>query len=187
VHLPSGFSYEAWIEGLKTGRSFVSTGPMLFATLNGKTAGYNFKVPARATDPPRFVLKGEVVSAEPVERIELVVNGEIIRTLQPSGRRGHSGAHESPFEEMVPLASSGWIAVRCWEERGGGRFRFAHTAPWFVEVEGRPLQPRREEAEFLVRQVESEIARSSPLLSSQALEEYHRALSTYQNIARTAK
>jgi len=77
--------------------------------------------------------------------------------------------------------------VRCWEERAQGRFRFAHTAPWFVEVEGRPLQPHREEAEFLVRQVEAEIARSSSVLSSQALEEYRRALNIYRSIARTAK
>jgi hypothetical protein len=91
------------------------------------------------------------------------------------------------FEETVQLEGSGWIAVRCWEERGQGRFRFAHTGPWFVEVEGRPLQPRREEAEFLVRQVEAEIAHSSPLLSPQALEEYRRALSSYQSIVRTAR
>ena len=102
-------------------------------------------------------------------------------------RRGQSGAHQSYFEETVEIEESGWIAMRCWEERAQGRFRFAHTAPWFVEVEGRPLQPRREEAEFLVQQVEVEIAHSSAVLSSQELEEYRRALNIYQSIARTAK
>jgi peptidoglycan/xylan/chitin deacetylase (PgdA/CDA1 family) len=187
VHLPSGFSYAAWIKGLKAGRSFVSTGPMLFATVNGEAAGYDFTRPAQATDHMRFSINGEAVSAEPVDRIEVIVNGEVVRTLHPAARRGHAGAQEYRFDETVQLESSGWIAVRCWEERGAGRFRFAHTAPWFVEVKGRPLRPRREEAEFLVRQVEAEIARSSTLLSSQALEEYRRAMSIYQSIARTAK
>ncbi len=187
VHLPGGFSYEAWINGLKTGRSFVTTGPMLFATANGEDPGHNFKSLARSTNRQPFAVNGEVVGVEPVDRIEVVVNGEVVRALHPNSRRGQSGAHQSFFEETVQLEGSGWIAVRCWEARGQGRFRFAHTAPWFVEVEGRPLRPRREEAEFLVRQAEAEIERSSPLLPSQALEEYRQALSTYQSIARTAK
>ena len=187
VHLPRGFRYEAWINGLKTGRSFVTTGPMLFGTVNGEDPGYSFKSQASAADQQRFAAKGEVVSAEPIDKIEVVVNGEVVRTLHPASRRGQSGAHESYFEETVQLEGSGWIALRCWEERGHGRFRFGHTAPWFVEVEGRPLQPRREEAEFLARQVEAEIARSSPVLPPQALGEYREALSIYQSIARNAK
>ena len=31
VYLPDGFSYPGWIDGLDAGRSFVTTGPMLFA------------------------------------------------------------------------------------------------------------------------------------------------------------
>src|SRR6185369_9770425 len=162
VHLPGGFDYEAWINGLKAGRSFVTTGPMLFATVNGEDPGYGFKSIVRAKDHQRFSVKGEVMSAEPIGRIEVVVNGDVIRTTHTASRRGQSGAYESSFEETVEIEGSGWIAVRCWEERGLGRFRFAHTAPWFVEVEGRPLRPRREEAEFLVNQVEAEITRSAP-------------------------
>ena len=187
VHLPRGFSYQTWINGLKAGRSFVTTGPMLFATVNGEDPGYGFKRLARAEEKQRFAIRGEVMSAEPIDTIEVVVNGEVVRTIHPTSRRGQSGAHQSSFEETVELEESGWIAVRCWEERAQGRFRFAHTAPWFVEVEGRPLQPRREEAEFLVQQVEVEIAHSSAVLSSQELEEYRRALNIYQSIARTAK
>ncbi len=129
VHLPRGFSYEAWINGLKTGRSFVTTGPMLFATVNGDDPGYGFKRLARSEDKQRFAVKGEVVSAEPIDKIELVVNGEVVRAIHPTPRRGQSGAHQSYFEETVEIEESGWIAVRCWEERAQGRFRFAHTAP----------------------------------------------------------
>src|SRR5262245_42408114 len=34
VHLPNGFNYDDWLKGLNAGRSFVTTGPMLFAELN---------------------------------------------------------------------------------------------------------------------------------------------------------
>src|SRR5437870_9803203 len=63
VHLPRGFDYEAWLNGLKAGRSFVTTGPMLFATVNGQDAGCVFKSPFRAEDKHRFEVKGDVVSA----------------------------------------------------------------------------------------------------------------------------
>src|SRR5262245_30604918 len=43
VHLPRGFSYEAWVKGLNEGRSFVSTGPMLIAQVDGKDPGEWFK------------------------------------------------------------------------------------------------------------------------------------------------
>jgi hypothetical protein len=54
-------------------------------------------------------------------------------------------------------------------------------------VEGKPLRPRREEAEFLVKRVEEEIARSNALLSPAALEEYRQALGIFEKIARAAK
>src|SRR5262245_48972138 len=64
VHLPQGFSYEAWLSGLKAGRSFVTTGPMLMVTVNDKDTGENF-----ATDLADFPLRihGEVISAQPIE------------------------------------------------------------------------------------------------------------------------
>jgi len=187
VHLPRGFGYGAWINGLKAGQSFVTTGPMLFATVNGEDPGFGFKNPTQVKDRQRFSVKGEVVSVDPIDKLEVVVNGEVVRTVHPTSRRGQTGAQESQFEETVELERSGWIAARCWEERAQGLFRFAHTAPWFVEAAGQPQQPRREEAEYLVQQVEAEIARSGPVLSSAAMEEYRRALSIYQSIARTAK
>ena len=187
VHLPRGFSYEAWVNGLKSGRSFVTTGPMLFAAVNGEDAGHVFKSPLGAKDKQRFHVEGDVVSAERVGRIEVIVNGEVVRTTNSVATRTRTGAHRSHFNEEVELNGSGWIAVRCWEERENGRFHFAHTAPWFVEADGLPLRPRREEAEFLVKRVEEEIARSRDVLSSEALDEYRRALSIYRSIAQTAK
>src|SRR5262249_20060434 len=38
-----GFSYDAWVKGLNAGRSFVTTGPMLLAELNGRDPGEVFR------------------------------------------------------------------------------------------------------------------------------------------------
>jgi len=42
VHCPKGFTDEAWVRGLNEGRSFVTTGPMLFVHVNGQPPGTRF-------------------------------------------------------------------------------------------------------------------------------------------------
>lgn len=185
VHLPGGFNYDAWVNGLKVGRSFVTTGPMLITTVGGEQSGHIFNV--RANGKQSFRVKGEVASVERATKVEIIVNGDVRESIVPKSTRNASGANEAHFEAEVEMDGSGWVAVRCWEERENGRFRFAHTAPWFVEAEEKPLRPRRDEAEFLVNRVEEEIARSGALLPPTALEEYRRALSIYQALARTAR
>src|SRR5204862_1084447 len=43
VHVGKDFSYGAWVKGLNEGRSFVTTGPMLLAELNGREPGEVFR------------------------------------------------------------------------------------------------------------------------------------------------
>ena len=44
VHCPDGFGYEAWLAGLKAGRSVVSTGPFLEATVDEQLPGHVFRL-----------------------------------------------------------------------------------------------------------------------------------------------
>lgn len=180
VHLPDGFSYENWFRGLDAGRSFVTTGPMLLATVEDKDPGQRlpFGVGAR----PLVRLAGEVLSENPIEEVEIVVNGTVARQLRAASTPNADGAFVTRFDEPVQLEGSGWLAVRCWESRPGGRMRFAHTAPWFVEVEGAALRPKRHEVEFLVRRVQDELARSRDVLPPAALDEYRRALTAYERL-----
>ena len=111
-----------------------------------------------------FQVKGKIVSEEPLSFIEVLQDGIAVSTIMPQNRPTPEGARESDFSAEVDFEGSGWIAVRCWEDRPGGRFRWAHTAPWHVEVPGKPVQPRREEKEFLLERMRFEIARSEGVL-----------------------
>jgi len=130
VHVGKDFTYDAWVEGLNEGRSFVTTGPMLLAELDGKDPGAVFR---------------------------------------PSGD------------------GSSWLAVRCYEEGPDRRARFAHTAPWHVEVDGKPLRPRRAEVEYLVKRVEEQLKRSANVLPEAALAEYREGLRAYRELLKTAR
>ncbi|HUG90458.1 MAG TPA: CehA/McbA family metallohydrolase [Planctomycetaceae bacterium] len=194
VQLPEGFSYERWLDGLRRGRSFVTTGPMLFAQAEdaaglpaesggvgpeGRDPGATFR---HATGPVKLRVAGTAKSEHPLAFLEVVVNGRVAKTMFAANRAGGSGERESPFSVDVPLESSGWLCVRTFEERPDGRVRFAHTAPWWVEIEGRPLRPRREEREYLVGRMEAEIERSRAILPPAALAEYAAALERFEQL-----
>ncbi len=179
VHLPDGFSYERWIDALRKGRSFVTTGPMLLAEVDGKQPGATFQL---GESGGKLRVSGRVESAHPLSTIEIIRSGESVKTFFPQNKRTERGAYESTFDAEIACEESGWLAVRCFEDAPGGRVRFAHTAPWHVKAEGKPLRPRREEVEYLVGRMRDEIARGREVLPAAAMAEYERALAEYRAI-----
>jgi hypothetical protein len=184
VHCPEGFNYDTWIRGLGQGRSFVTTGPMLLVRVNGQEPGHTFRAAAGDVE---CHLTGAALSSQPLARIEIIVNGEVIRAVKPANHKAMPAGYASPIDEKLTIASSSWLAVRCFENHPDERVRFAHSGPFHLEVAGKPLRPRRAEIEFLVKRVEEQIARSAGLLPQPALEEYHEALRVYQELAKEAR
>jgi hypothetical protein len=185
VHLDGPFSYEAWIKGLGAGRSFVSTGPMLLATVDGRDPGHLFK---RADARPHPVtVQGSVFSAAPVSEVEVIVNGDTIRRIPLQSKRTAEGGYEASFSHREPVAATGWVAVRCWEQNEPGRWRFAHTGPVWFETPGQAPRPRHDEIAFLIARTREEIERSRALLPAEALAEYQKALQVYEELAKSAR
>jgi hypothetical protein len=185
VHCLDGFSYDSWLAGLKQGRSFVTTGPMLFVRVNEQEPGHIFK--PDKPEPRDYQIHGSAISEHPLDRIEVVINGEVARTLKPANRKTAQGAYESAIDERLAIDSTSWLAVRCFEARADRRVRFAHTGPFHIESAGKPLRPRRAEVDFLIKRVEDQIARSKELLPAAAIAEYEEALRAYQEIAKMAR
>ena len=183
VNCPGGFSYDAWVRGLDGGASFVTTGPMLPVRVNGQNPGTTFRATAGKQE---YRVTGEALSALPLDRVEVVVNGEVAHTIKPANKPREPGGYASGIDETLTLDGSAWLAVRCYEALPKGRVRFAHTGPVHVEVVGKPLRPRAAEINFLIRRVEEQITRSKDVLPPAALEEYQEALRTYQAVKAAA-
>lgn len=201
VHLPDGFSYEAWMKGLNAGRSFVTTGPLLLSSVivaprASSVRGGREPDPAKVENSNTFKLgagrKGDflvwsrAVSARPLSRLEIVSAGEVLRSIKPANEPLEGGGFENAVSEVVSLDKSTWLAVRCYEPQADGRLRFAHSAPTHIDIEGKPLHPRPEEIQYLIRRVEAELARHAGTLPEAALDEYRTALAKYQAIAKAA-
>src|SRR5262249_38054969 len=85
VHIRKEFSYEAWVKGLNKGRSFVTTGPMLLAEMDGERPGEVFRPSGKG--PHSFHLSGRTASAQPLARIEVVMNGKVAKRIKPANRQ----------------------------------------------------------------------------------------------------
>src|SRR6185503_3423123 len=69
VRVDGEFSYAGWIQGLKAGRTFVTNGPMLEFDAGGTV---------RLQGPGDVPVKASATSLTPIERFEIVANGEIV-------------------------------------------------------------------------------------------------------------
>jgi peptidoglycan/xylan/chitin deacetylase (PgdA/CDA1 family) len=182
VHLDEPFNFDAWMRGLSAGRSFVTTGPMILAKTDGEWPGATFQ----ATSAKDHQLDCTVLSEQPLEAIELIVNGAVTR-FEPKNEKSDSGSFESKVLTHFSPETTSWLAWRCFEKRPNNRFRFAHTAPWHFDVTGKPLRPRKMEAEWLVARVKEEIARSQGIAPENLITDYRRSLDIYEQITKTAQ
>ena len=184
AHCSDGFSFESWLTSLAAGRSFVTTGPILQIAVNGlqpsgvirqtaEVASYNIIVDAWTP--------GTAV------RVELLDAGMEIASSSSSAGTIGLGLPKNTLIVNHRVRSSTWLAARCFEVLPGGRERFAHSAPVFIDVPGKPLRPRKAEVEYLVSRVQREIERNTGVLTDGELAEFREALAAYQALAATAK
>src|SRR5215467_5768469 len=72
---PDGpLSYDSWIEGIRKGRTFISTYPLLEFSVNGKEAGEAISLKG----PAKLKVKARAGSIENYEVLEIVVNGRVV-------------------------------------------------------------------------------------------------------------
>jgi hypothetical protein len=134
VHTGKDLTWGKWWEGLKAGRSFVTNGPLLRATANGEMPGHIFA--AESGKEIEVDIAASIVSNDPIRAVEVVRDGDVIKTLRPK---------ESSFKcefSKITFRESGWFLVRAIADVPN-TFRFASTAPFYVEIGGKKkVQPR---------------------------------------------
>lgn len=189
VEVPGEFTYERWIKNLNAGRSFVTTGPMLLVQFNDHPAGSAFH------NAHEIRVQGRAASRRPLDRIEIVVNGELARTIRPDNRpldatqrspATGDGGYETVLDERISIEHSSWVAVRCFEPQSDGRVRYAHSAPAHYELDG-PVRPRRAEVRYFVERMDQEIQRNRGVLAPEEIAEYEQARSAYLKLMPLAR
>jgi hypothetical protein len=125
VHVDKRFDHERWWEGLRAGRSFVTNGPLLRAEADGQLPGHVFT--AAAGKEVRVELKARLTTRDPIRALEIIKDGQVERKVPYDDWR-KTGTLGS-----VTFKKSGWFLVRAIADNPK-TFRFASTAPFYVEV-----------------------------------------------------
>src|SRR5262249_33432247 len=109
VHLDGPLSYKGWIDGLKAGKSFVTNGPMLTFTANGKEPGAVLAV----GEKPKLRLKAAARSPFPLTKAELVHNGKGTRYRHT--RQGRAGGDTGSGGRVGERGLAGVPRRRAWD------------------------------------------------------------------------
>ncbi len=128
VHVPGPFRIGPYLEALKAGRSFVTTGPLLDFRVEGARPGEAAGQGGEAAWTLTLAHTG------PVAQVDLIVNGETVDTVS-----GLDGPGVRELTGSVSLPAGGWVAARAhggkesWPGMNGSVF--AQTSPvWIGEV-----------------------------------------------------
>ena len=131
VALPDGGPSDVmWWDALRQGRSFVTNGPLLRATVNSQLPGHTF----RMFEGEKLMLDVALTLtvADPVEYVDVVFNGEAIYHA-----RLDEYAKQGGKIPALPITQSGWLLIRVVTQHEAS-YRFATTAPYYVELDGKP-------------------------------------------------
>jgi TolB protein len=149
VHVDGPLSVATWLEGVRRQRTFVSTGPLLFLNVVGREPGDEITLDASA--PEALGVRAEAVSIAPMDRLEIVVNGTVARTVAAT-----DSLHVS-LDADVAMPRGGWIAARVLGPSSRyvtDSYAFAHTSPVYVVRDGRPFRSAAD-ARFLADAIDA--------------------------------
>jgi TolB protein len=187
VRVQGPLTLQSWMAGIKAGRTFGTTGPLLFLTVDGKEPGSEIALSAgeRASLP----VHAEAVSIAPLDTLDIVVNGKVAATARPTVREGVTRV---TFDGAVEIPDGGWIGARV---KGpvsryvSDSYAFAATSPVYVVRGGRKFTSAAD-ADFLARVVKAiweRVDARSPWRSDAERQRFHDAIvkaeSVYHTIA----
>jgi hypothetical protein len=141
VHCGGEFSDAAWWEGLAAGRVFVTNGPLLRPTVEGRPPGYVFQI--EPGQPLTLEIGLNLATRVPVEYLQIIKNGAAAAEVRLADWKDKKG-------KLPPVTfdASGWFLVRA-VTNNPQMYQFASSGPYYVELAGRPRISKKSVQFFL--------------------------------------
>ena len=204
------FTYQSWIDALNSGNTFITNSPMLFCTVDDKNPGEQINI----LKPKAVKIVAEVYSQLPVDRLEIIVNGEVI-----AEKVIEKGQNHARLEIEYTPDKSVWIAARTHQYNqkdvmGGVSFSkrrdvgagttllnnyygtlrpetaFAHTSPGYVIIDNKPIRSV-DDAKYFIKYLENAISwlqQSGSFPSKKAkqevLNDFKKGIEMYRKLAK---
>ena len=156
AHIPKDATSPApFLDALKHGHTFATNGPLLGFTLGGKTAGDEVELQAGEN---KITFTAWLRSFVPVDHLELVCNGKVVRELTLDGTRESANA-----KETIAIPETGWCLLRASSDKPEhpvlDDYVYATTSPIYVTIAG-STPKRSDDAAFFVTWIDRLIEKS---------------------------
>jgi TolB protein len=155
VRTGKALDYDKWTNDFRAGRSFVTSGPLVFLKVNGKEPGDEIRL---AEGTHTLSVEVEVKSIMPILDVEVLWKGKPIKTM-----KAEQGQRKLSFTMPAEVTGSGWFGVQTRAQYGRTPVRrpfpFAATMPVWVISGDKPVRSP-EDANFFVQWMEKSLARA---------------------------
>ena len=146
AQVPAGpLAAESWLESLRRGRTFATNAPLLHFTVGGQGAGSELKLPPGEQELP---FTASLRSLVPIDHLEVVCNGKVVRTLELTG-----GRDQLDTQGKLTFTRSGWCLLRAWNEAPHPAvldiYPYGTTSPVYFTVGERPARSAEDAAFFM--------------------------------------
>ena len=130
------FTYENWCRSVAAGRTFLSGGPIIHLSVDGREVGDTLAI----SGPGTVEVEAWAESVLPVFSLEIVQNGQVVARTDSRG-----GARRLELREKIRVDGHSWIAARTGaydyfdiiqHHDVWNRGVFAHTSPVYVACGG---------------------------------------------------
>jgi hypothetical protein len=130
ARLDEEFSYEAWCRAVRSGRTFLSGGPLVTLSVDGQEPGGTVQL----SGPGTVSVRATVRSIFPLRSLEVVRNGEVVARAETNSGR------QTEISEELRIDGNSWIACRAfgtdYHLDDWGRRVFAHSSPVYIACGG---------------------------------------------------
>jgi len=138
-----------WLDALKSGRTLATNGPLIGLVVDGQLPGAQLSLENGATE---LSYSGFLRSIVPVDHLELLLNGEVIRTFDLGESR-----MSVDLSGKVTVDASGWLLLRAWNDDAHPMifdlYPYATTTPVYLNVEDSPARST-DDAEYFIAWLE---------------------------------
>jgi TolB protein len=132
VRITGPLTLASWMDGIRKGRTFGSTGPLLFLDVAGKQPGDEIALTASA--PATLRVRAEAISITPLDSLQIIVNGRMANTVPATD------SLRIVFNGEVAVPQGGWVAARVIGPSSRyvtDSYAFAQTSPVYVVRDGK--------------------------------------------------
>jgi hypothetical protein len=120
------FTYDAWAEAIRAGRTISTSGPLMELWVDGHPIGDTIRMSAAGGT---VEIRAIAESFWPLESLEVLCNGQVVQRVKAA-----QGERVLAIQEKLKVPGSGWIAARCMgADRQRAGLPAAHTSPVYVQ------------------------------------------------------